>query len=93
MYEVENLDHMVLHCPAHHRTRTNMFKCISDMENGVGDYIIENADNLIDTIMGRPAETVTFEHMLDFWMITSSFVSVMYYNILRTRQGIYKCLT
>ena len=85
MFEVESLDHMLLHCTAHTNIRSNMFNAINDMKNGIGVYILANSDNLIDTIMGKPVDTVAFEHVLEFWMITSSFVSVMYYNILRTR--------
>ena len=43
MFDVENLDHMVLHCTAQHHTRTRMFISINDMENGIGEYILANS--------------------------------------------------
>ena len=87
-YELEDAEHIILRCPSLHDIRMEMFSDIESMENGIGNYILLNADNLFDTILGKPTKNVVLEHMCAFWIIVCQAVSRMYTTVIRAKQGI-----
>ena len=50
--EVENVEHIILRCPELDRERNSMFDKINGLENGIGRFILENSDNILNTLLG-----------------------------------------
>ena len=56
-HEVESTEHIILHRPNLEDLREQMFCEIRNLAKGIGSYILENGDSLVDTLPGKPAAT------------------------------------
>ena len=88
MYEIEDVRHVIMHCPHVNELRAEMFNCFNEMTDDLGKSIIESSDNLFFTLLGKRCIEVNDDANREFNVIASFYISKMYRLIIRERQGI-----
>ena len=79
---LENVEHMVMQCPANNVYRNLLYNGINEIAPGV------EPANFLNVVMGKFIEGWDFEQMVPIWEISVVYVVNMYYDSLRARQGI-----
>ena len=85
---IENVEHLLIHCPSLRNERDAMFNEISNIENFYGGRILMPNENNLHTLLGKIPNDVNPEMMLYFYKSVARNVHTMYSTMLRNRQGI-----
>ena len=78
----ENGIHMIMQCPANEHIRSNLNK---DVESICPD---KDPQDFFGIILGRGIIGWTFESMVPIWEIAARYITCMYFDTLKTREGI-----
>ena len=78
----ENTNHMVMQCPANEDSRRALYEEISLL----APQIVPQ--EYLNTLLGKEIDGWEYEHMLPVWEVSSKWVTKMYYDTLRARQGV-----
>ena len=87
-YAIEDVKHVVMHCPFLNHIRNEMYDRINYLPNNMGQIILNNPDDILYTLLGKRCRDVDDLTFTSFIMITSECISNMYRTIVRNRQGI-----
>ena len=87
-YEIEDVKHVIMHCPRVNELRLEMFNCFNEMNDNLGKLILNSSDNLFYTLLGKRCIELDDDVYLEFNEIASFYISKMYRLIVRERQGI-----
>ena len=76
----ENMTHMVMQCDGHNDKRRQMYEEINQVQHGI--------NNLINfgVLLGGYIDGWSFEEMSPIWMISSTYISQMYYEVINNRK-------
>ena len=85
---IENVEHLIIHCPSLRNERDVMFNEINVIENFYDSRILLPHENNLHTILGKIPNNVNPEMMLYFYKSVARNVHLMYSTLLRNRQGI-----
>ena len=85
---IENVEHLIIHCPSLRNERDPMFNEISDIENYYGSRILTPHENNLHVLLGKIPNNANPEMMLYFYKSVAKNVHTMYSTLLRNRQGI-----
>ena len=66
----------------------NLFCDILNMRNEVGSRILENAENILWALLGKPVDGMNWSDMIDFWSIAAKHIYIMYRIAIKERAGI-----
>ena len=87
-HAIENVEHLLIHCPSLRNEREAMFNEISEIENYYDSRILTPLDNNLHTLLGKIPNNANPEMMLYFYKAVARNVYIMYSTLLRNRQGI-----
>ena len=87
-FAIENVEHLIMTCPAHEEKRNKMIREINDLERHYSIQILRPNCNNLNTLMGRFPEHVDFDVMLYFYRIVAIGVHQMYQSVIKNREGI-----
>ena len=83
------MQHLVMQCPGSEGTRRDMFDELNNLSDNLEYLFSENPDKVFKWLIGMPLiEGADETFMLKFWSITGRFITDMYKNSLRNRDGI-----
>ena len=85
-YAIEDVKHVIMHCPLLNHIRNEMHNRINSLPNNMGQIILNNPDDMLYTLLGKRCRELDDETFNSFIMITSE--CNMYRTIVRNRQGI-----
>ena len=74
---IENANHVIMQCPFQQDLRNDMFNCISAIYHDIGNV------NVFSTLLGKPIEGLHIQQMYEIWIIACTYVSKMYWAVLR----------
>ena len=84
MFEVENLSHVILHCPAN---ATIMNTLLKDL-NTICPNLFEYDPDLLNIVLGKRLPFLNEEIMMEVWICAGKAICTIYYDIMRSREGI-----
>ena len=87
-HAIENVEHLLIHCPSLRNEREAMFDEINEIENYYGSRILNPVDSNLHTLLGKVPNNANPEMMLYFYKAVARNVYTMYSILLRNRQGI-----
>ena len=79
---LETATHMVMQCPSNALHRQAMHDDISEITPFI------DPQEYMNVIMGKSIDEWDYENMVPIWEISAKYVNLMYYDTLRSRQGI-----
>ena len=88
MYEYDNVEHLVMHCPRLQPERTSMFYEINEIEGRCGKVILSNSVSTLGVLLGRSVDNLPQELMDEVWLVAAKHIGKMYYRCLSLRKGI-----
>ena len=88
MYEYDNVEHLVMHCPRLQPERISMFNEINEIEGRCGKVILSNSVSTLGVLLGRSVDNIPQELMDEVWLVAAKHISKMYYRCLSLRKGI-----
>ena len=83
---IENARHFVMECPKWQQLRTELFREITDIEDGSGQAILDAQCDTLLVLLGKPVVGFSIEQMCRVWYISMVHISNMYKE--RIREGI-----
>ena len=84
LYEVENLPHVLLHCPAN---ELEMTKLQSDLY-AICPLLFHRDPDILNVILGKNVPTIDFDTMVEVWICAGKTISKIYWEVLNSRTGI-----
>ena len=87
-FAIENVEHLIMHCPALKEKREKMLQEIEALEYLSGTQILLPSGNNLPIFLGKIPENVDHETMLHFHRIVAKNVHQMYIFVLKNRDGI-----
>ena len=85
---IENVEHVIMHCPYLHDIRTNMLDEISALETAHGTQVLTNDVDMFATLLGNIPVDIDPELGLQFLKIVAKGVYRMYRTVMMNRAGI-----
>ena len=87
-FAIENVEHLLMHCPSLNEKREKMLKEIGVLEKYYGTTILLSSGNNLPILLGKIPENADHEMMLLFHRIVAMSVHQMYLLVLKNRDGI-----
>ena len=87
-FVLEDAKHVILQCASTNELRVEMFLEIERMPDGIGKHIVDSSEDILATILGKFCNTVSVQHMVEFWKITCTYVDKMYRSCINGRNRI-----
>ena len=84
---LETIFHVVMQCPYHTDEQLKMNAMIVNLNNESATQVLNDSQNFFFTIMGKQPDGISFESMIDIWLIAGECVSRMYKRTLRGERG------
>ena len=84
----EDIDHLVMACKWHEKTRKDMFSEMMCVNNSIGRDIIERADICIDMLLGKPVHSFEKYDLICLWKCACKWISKIYFDTLKNREGV-----
>ena len=87
-FEREDARHMILHCDFLNAARLEMHYEIDNLPHGIGRTILNNAEDIYYTLLGRKCSLVSEHDNLLFCATVAKHISKMYRKLTSERDGI-----
>ena len=79
---IENIHHLVMQCSFYVDNRTEMYAELRARANDATHRIMDEPQHIFYYLMGQNPEGVSFEDMLDFWLVSGKHINGMYMRAL-----------
>ena len=89
LFQEENLEHIILHCPNNDNIRVKMMTDIHMLE-GILDMVLTDKANLIDNLFDGQIVNIDPCIMTEFWLIAGEAINKMYMRIETAKQELVK---
>ena len=86
----ENVNHIIMQCPANEMIRNEMFDAILVLPNDVGRELLADPNQTLLLLLGKTDVRFDIEHMLQFWAISAHYISRIYRITVRNRLRLEK---
>ena len=83
-----DIEHLVMACKWHEKTRRDMFSEMIHMNDGIGRAIIDRADVCIDMLLGKPVNGFDNHDIICLWKCACKWISKIYFDTLKNRGGV-----
>ena len=84
LFEVENVSHILLHCP---KNQAVMIDLQNELYN-ICPRLFNIDPDMLNIILGKNVPSIDFETMVEVWIAAGKAVSRIYFEILKSREGI-----
>ena len=84
MYQVEDVKHVILHCPYHEQERNELMENISL----ICPQIFQIDPDILNILLGKRVQGIDNDTMFDVWICAGKIISSMYYKVLKSRTGV-----
>ena len=88
LYATENIEHIILQCPAVNDIRVKMYQDINRLVPSFEIECRQHPGQIVPWLLGRQPTNIRFEEMEFVWEISGCYVSEMYYVTVRGRTGV-----
>ena len=85
MSVIENVEHIVMQCPALDQSRRNMYDEILELPNDLGTRLLEDPSQVMLLLMGKSDNRFDIEHLILLWSISARHISKMYRQVVKNR--------
>ena len=85
---LEMIDNIVMQCPYQFEEHRRLNDLIVNLNTEASEHVINDSQNFFYTAMGEHADGLTFESMVETWLVAGECVCKMYRRTLkRTTTG------
>ena len=85
---IEDVEHLIMHCPYFKCTRDSMFAEIRNLEKHYLATILAPNENFLYVLLGRIPTVIPPEMVYDFYRVVATNVHYMYNSVVKNRDGI-----
>ena len=85
---IENVEHLIMHCPFQNRRRETMLREIEHLERLYETRILSPVENNLFTLLGKVPDNANPEMMFHFCRIEATNVHYMYISVTKNREGV-----
>ena len=83
---IEDIHHLVMQCSFYDDNRTEMYTEHRARANDATNRIMNEPQHIFYYLMGQHPEGVSFDDMLDFWLVSGKHINKMYMRALVGRE-------
>ena len=77
MFQEENLEHVMLHCPNNADIQDKLMSDIKELELRCNSTMV-NDGQILSNLLGKPINGIDMRTMMEFWMIAGGAISSMF---------------
>ena len=87
-YAVENIEHLLMQCPASEVAMSMMYEQIRKIMPEYDYAMTNHPDKIVTWLLGGYIEGLDFTQMLPLWMISGNAINRIYREVVQERNGI-----
>ena len=82
---LEDVKHIVMQCPFYSDERIKMHDLLSNLESDCAVRVVADNQNFFYNVMGKHPEGMSFQAMIEIWLISGDCITNMYRQAIKTR--------
>ena len=82
---IEDVKHLIMQCPYFEAKRARMYEEIKQLNTDELNEVQSNTQEIFYVILGKHPSDAHFENMIQFWLITGTYICEMYDEIVTGR--------
>ena len=81
----EDVNHLVMQCPAYEGDRTEMFDLLNTIDDQYVRIALDDNQNIFNVLMGKQPIDTPLSSAFKIWAVSSHYITKMYRKITRDR--------
>ena len=75
---IENIFHLIMQCPFYVDERVMMYRQLEELGTDAVKAVLDDPPNIFHILMGKHPDHLSFESMVEIWLISGHYISQMY---------------